>query len=79
MIDIFLASIFVFFGIWFFGLRLALKKRGISSVGADFFQAFIKDILLGVSLAKRGDQIITFILIIMSICALLAVVSIVLQ
>ena len=79
MIEIFLASIFAFFGIWFFGLRPALRRRGISTVGADFFQAFMKDVLLGVRLARKGDQIVAFIIIIMFICALLAVVSIVLQ
>jgi hypothetical protein len=78
MIEIFLASVFAFFGIWFFGLRSALRRRGISTVGADFFQAFIKDVLLGVSLARKGDQIVSFVLIVMFICALLAVVSIVL-
>lgn len=79
MIVIFLASIFAFFGIWFFGLRPALRSRGVSTVGADFFQAFIKDIVLGVNLARKGDQIVAFFLIIMFICALLAGVSMVLQ
>lgn len=79
MIKIFLSSIFVFFGIWFFGLRPKLRRRGLSTVGADFFQAFIKDILLGTSLARKGDSIIALILVIMLICVLSAVVSIVLQ
>ena len=79
MIEIFLSSIFAFFVLWFFGLRKALRRRGISTTGADFFQAFFKDVSLGVNLARKGDQIVAFILIVMSICALLAVVSIMLQ
>jgi hypothetical protein len=76
MIEISIGSVFAFFAIWFFMIRIYLRKRGISSAGADFFQIFIKDILLSVSLAKKGDYIITFILVIMGLCAILAVLSI---
>jgi hypothetical protein len=76
MIEISIGSVFAFFVIWFFILRTYLRKRGISSSGADFFQVFVKDILLSVSLAKKGDYIIAFVLVIMVLCVILTVLSI---
>lgn len=79
MIEIGIYSVFAFFILWFFGLRYVLKKRKIYSTGADFFQAFMKDILAGINLAKSGDQLALLVILSMLLCLLVFFIVIIFQ
>ncbi len=58
-------SPFLFFTLWFVFLRPILRKKGFTSSGADYFQAFMQDVVKSFELARAGDKLILGVIFVM--------------